>query len=366
VPSERLAGFIAPWLLYALLLLLHVLLPARHVEGYAIDRDSGRPLHYRLNGLLVFPVVVALWSVAGWQGWLAWDWFYLHRWSSLAGAFTLGLVYTLAVVLPAPSTGKSLLIDLFLGRIENPQYLHGRVDAKMVLYMMGAIMLMLNALSSAAYHHAAFGDLANPGVYLHTALFAFFVLDYLFFERVHLYTYDLFAERMGFKLGWGCLVFYPYFYPVGLWGTAHLGKPEFIAELGWLWLLSSAVLFFSGWMLARGANMQKYLFKRFPDRAFLGWMKPETVGGGNRQLLCSGFWRLSRHVNYLGEILMATGLALALGHLTSPWPWLYPLYYVLLLVPRERDDDRRCAEKYGASWEKYRRKVPRRIVPGLY
>ena len=63
---------------------------------------------------------------------------------------------------------------------------------------------------------------------------------------------------------------------------------------------------------------------------------------------------------------MALGLAMALGHLNSPWPWLYPLYYVLLLFPRERDDDRRCAEKYGVLWDRYKEKVRYRIIPGIY
>ena len=40
--------------------------------------------------------------------------------------------------------------------------------------------------------------------------------------------------------------------------------------------------------------------------------------------------------------------------------------YVALLFPRERDDDRRCAEKYGAPWDQYRQKVPWRIVPKVY
>ena len=83
-------------------------------------------------------------------------------------------------------------------------------------------------------------------------------------------------------------------------------------------------------------------------------------------LLCSGFWGLSRHINYLGEILMAIGLTLSLG-----WPsvwvvWLYPLYYVALLFPRERADERRCAAKYGELWKEYVRRVPKRILPGLY
>ena len=93
---------------------------------------------------------------------------------------------------------------------------------------------------------------------------------------------------------------------------------------------------------------------------------PESVDDGERRLLCNGFWGISRHVNYLGEVLMATGLALALGW---PWvlgPWLYPLYYIALLGTRERDDDQRCAEKYGELWDRYRARVRWRIVPGVY
>ena len=63
---------------------------------------------------------------------------------------------------------------------------------------------------------------------------------------------------------------------------------------------------------------------------------------------------------------MATGLALALGDPSSPWPWLYPLYSVALLFPRERDADRRCAAKYGALWKVYRARVRWRIIPGVY
>jgi delta14-sterol reductase len=199
-------------------------------------------------------------------------------------------------------------------------------------------------------------------VLLYTALLGWFLLDYLFFERVHLYTYDLFAERVGFKLGWGCLAFYPYFYVVGLWATADLAAPDRSGA----WYVASAIVFFTGWSLARGANMQKFFFKLDPSHRFLGVFAPEVVADGDRKLLCSGFWAVSRHVNYLGEIVMATGLALALGWPGELGPWLYPLYYVGLLVPRERDDHRRCAEKYGALWDEYCRRVPRRIVPGLY
>ena len=44
-------GYVAPLLVYVLVLALHRLLPAREVDGYVRDAE-GRPLRYRLNGLL--------------------------------------------------------------------------------------------------------------------------------------------------------------------------------------------------------------------------------------------------------------------------------------------------------------------------
>jgi delta14-sterol reductase len=192
-------------------------------------------------------------------------------------------------------------------------------------------------------------------------LLTYFIVDYFIFEEVHLYTYDLFAERVGFKLGWGCIVFYPYFYPVFLWSTVDLPDPH---TPDWL-LLIYVIIFLSGWILSRGANMQKYFFKKDPGRAFLR-IVPEKITDGNNALLVNGFWGLSRHINYSGEILMASGIILCTGYPALIWPWLYPLYYVFLLTARQRDDDKRCALKYGELWKIYVKKVPYRIIPFIY
>ena len=371
--TDALAGFFAPWAVFAGILMLHLVLPARSVVGYVRDDRSGEPLRYRLNGLLVFFVSVGMWLAAGASGVMPWDWLWQHRWSGAAGALVLGLLLSAAVVLTAPRQaggesvpgtpprGSSLLAELYLGRRFNPRMFGGRADAKMFLYLAGATLLELNLLSFAAHHFLTYPGDPSPGVVLHVALLSWFVLDYLVFERVHLYTYDLFAERVGFKLVWGCLFWYPYFYAVGLWSVADLPNPHAPA---WLTVLAVTV-FFTGWVLSRGANLQKFRFKRDPERALLG-LVPGALSDGERIILASGLWGLSRHVNYLGEILMAGGLALVLGWPLMLGPWLYPVYYVALLVPRERDDDRRCAAKYGALWEQYRDKVPWRIVPGVY
>lgn len=358
---EPLGAFFAPWIIYALIFLSNAFLPARWVTGYVRHEHTGELLRYRLNGWLTFLLMIGLWFLVGYQHWLPWDWLYTWRWYSLAGAITFGLIFSFAFVLPFPSTGKSFLADFFLGRPENPQLWGGRIDAKMWLYLIGAIMLELNILSFSAHHQLTYGEDSNKGVFLAAAMLTFFICDYLTFERVHLYTYDLFAERMGFKLGWGCLAFYPYFYSIAIWSVADLPNP---GTPNWV-LVLLGLLFLLGWTFTRGANMQKFYFKTQPDRAFLG-IQPEYITDGKRKLLVNGYWGMSRHVNYMGEIIMAIAIALSVGYPTLLWPWLYPLYYLALFIPRQIDDDKRCAAKYGSLWQEYEKKVPYRIIPGIY
>jgi Delta14-sterol reductase len=355
-----LTGSIALFLIYAGVLALHAALPGRWVEGYALD-GAGRRLRYHLNGLLVFAVAIGAYAALAATGAIAWDFVYVHRVSMLGTAFCVGLAFTFAIVLPAPRV-RSFSVDFYLGRLENPRWLDGRIDAKMYLYLIGATMLELCIVGFSAHHFLRFPEDPSPGVVLYAALFTFFLVDYLFFERVHLYTYDFVAERVGFKLGWGCLVFYPFFYCVGLWFAADQPNPHVHP----VWLVVSALMFFAGWVFARGANLQKYYFKTQPERRRFGPLLQVALEHGERRVLISGFWGLSRHVNYLGELLMASGLALSLGYPGEIWPWLYPVYYVVLLVPRQVDDDRRCAQKYGQLWIDYQRAVPRRIIPFLY
>jgi len=352
-----------PACIYVLVLVLHLLVPGRWVDGYVENPVTGRKLRYRLNGLRVLLLVVAGWGLLCWRGWLAWDAFYLERWTMLAGAFIVGVLFTVAIVLPAPPVaGQSLPAAFYLGRLKNPQWAGGRLDAKMYLYLAGAVMLELNVLSFTARHWALYPDDPSPGVFVYAALFSFFVVEYLHFEEVHLYTYDFMAERVGFKLGWGCLVFYPFFYCVGLWTLADAPNPH-TSGFG---LVACVALFACGWVLSRGANLQKFQFKRDPTAKAFGVLDPRALSAGDKHVLTGGFWGLSRHINYLGEISMATALALSLGYPFAVGPWLYPLYYVALLFPRQADDDRRCAERYGELWHEYCRRVPYRIVPFLY
>ena len=360
---QAVAGFLTPTAVIAILLALHIVLPALRVDGYAHKQMEAPPTRYRLNGLVVFGIALLIW----WSelAFAPMDWLWRVKWHALAGAVALSIGITVWLVVRAPADNRGLVVQWLEGRARNVQF-GGRVDTKMFLYIFGGAFLALNAVSSAAYHHGQYGEAANLGLYLHTAMWVWFAADYFCFERVQLYTFDIFEERVGLKLIGGCIVIYLCLYPVALWGTAGLPAPDIDPTMNAVWLGGSAAIFLLGWVITRGANMQKYTFKQAPERAFLGFMKSATVTDGERHILSSWFWGAARHTNYTGEILEALGMALALGHFTNVWAWIYFVYLVIFFITRERIDDRRCAVKYGQLWTEYRTKARYRLIPGIY
>jgi len=372
-------------LLYVTLLALSVIVPGPIVAGHVLDASTRTPLRYRLNALRIVAVVWLVVAVVHRSGLLDVGLVARHSYGAL---LLVSNVYGLAVVAAFYLRGRVLPSTRDLGYVapnststgntaqgqhraelqhkELPWYYHlyvgyefnpraGLLDVKMWLYLYGAVLLQLIVLSCVL---ATRGGLTRA-MATTAGLMSLFVLDYVAHEEVHLFTYDLFAEKIGFKLLWGCLVFYPFFYALPV-----LALVDVQADVPVPVVLLAIALFLGGWALSRGANNQKYAFKRDRDRLFMGVIPQRTIDG---RVLCSGWWGLARHVNYAGEIAMATGIALPAAWATaSPWPLLYPLYYVGLLLPREREDDRICEKKYGETWRKYRKMVPFRIVPFVY
>ena len=364
--TEAIAGFFTPLAIFAVFAVAQLILPARRVPGYVINPATGEPRNYRLNGLIVFLIALVVWAfeLTG----MPRDWFYRSTVYAVAGGTVFTVIFTLvATFTQPPRPGERLIWDLWTGRAQELSFFNERFDVKMWFYVVGGTMLSLNALSGAAWHYDQFGDDFNPGLFLYAAFFTFYVLDYFIFERVQLYTYDLIHEGVGFKLFWGGLVVYGWLFILPLWGMAAHPDPGF--SMGWtyVWLIGAGSLFLLGWSISRGANLQKYTFKRWPDRKFLGLIEPEYIEAGDRKILTSGLWGVARHFNYMGEGFLSLSIALVFGHFANPWAWTYFVFIVTLFTWRQRSDDAFCAEKYGAEkWAEYQERVPYRIMPGVY
>ena len=365
-PNEAIAGFLTPLVIFAAFFLLQLLLPGRRVTGYVTNPETGEPRNYKLNGIIVFVIAVAVWAteITG----MPRDWFYRSAIYAVAGGTVLCVIFSLWAVFSQPEGRiKNRFVAYWEGRSLELPFFNERFDVKMYLYVVGGTMLSLNAMSGAAYHYELFGADSNPGVFLYAAFLTFYVFDYFVFERVQLYTYDLIHERLGMKLIWGGLVVYGWLYILPLWGMAVYPNPGFSPALTYAWLIITVTLFLLGWAISRGANMQKYTFKRWPERKFLGFMQPEYIQAGERKILCSGFWGAARHFNYLGEGFLSFSIGLVFGYFANPWAWTYFVFIVTLFTWRQRIDDKECAEKYGAEkWAEYQERVKYRILPGVY
>ena len=364
--TEAIAGFFTPLVIFAVFFLAQLVLPGKWVPGYVINPQTGEPRKYRLNGILVFAVAVIVWAfeLTG----MPRDWFYRSSIYAVAGGTVFTTIFAIIAVFGQPQGKiKNPLLALWDGRAQEMSFFNDRFDVKMYFYVVGGTMLALNALSGAAYNYELFGENFNPGVFLYAAFFTFYILDYFVFERVQLYTYDLIHERLGFKMFWGGLVVYGWLFILPLWGMAAYPSPGFSSALTYVWLIGTIALFLSGWVISRGANLQKYSFKRWPDRKFLGLIEPEYIEAGDRKILCSGLWGVARHFNYLGEGFLGLSIALAFGYFSNPWAWTYFVFVVTFFTFRQHFDDAYCAEKYGAEkWAEYQARVKYRIFPGIY
>ena len=366
--TEAVLGFFTPLAIFAVFAVAQFILPGRRVPGYVINQETGQPRTYRLNGLLVFAIALLVWGFAFEPMGIPRDWFYRTSIFAVAGGTVFTLIFAIPAVFSQPvGEVKNPLLALWFGRAQEISFFNERFDVKMYFYVVGGTMLSLNALSGAVWHYEQFGENSNPGVFMYAGFFTFYVMDYFIFERVQLYTSDLIHEKMGYLLFWGGLVIYGWIFILPLWGMAAHPDPGFSTTWTYVWLVGTAALFLTGWTISRGASLQKYWFKRFPDRKFLGIIQPEYIQAGDRKILCSGLWGVARHFNYMGEGFLSFSIALVFGHFGNPWAWTYFVFVVTFFTFRQRGDDVHCAEKYGEEkWAEYKARVPYRIFPGVY
>merc|ERR1712190_399997 len=109
--------------------------------------------------------------------------------------------------------------------------------------------------------------------------------------------------------------------------------------------------------LFRGTNIEKHNFRKYiADGNDLSqykvWGKPvqyiKTEEGS--YLLCSGYWALARHFNYIGDMVMCVGWTVACTGPKHGFPWIplsYVAYFWIMDLHRLWRDEERCAVQEG-------------------
>ncbi len=319
---------------------------------YEVTARGGERIRYRLNGLALLAITIAIAALAQWRGPglapLARD-----IWSLFIAANLLAWPAAFLLVARAGAWRKSSVADYFYGVERNPQ-LFG-IDLKMFSYRPSLIGLALVNASFAAWQWQVAGTL-SLAMTCYQVFTLLYIVNYFQFESGMLFTWDIIEEKFGWMLVWGDYVLVPFFY--ALPAAFVLSRPGDVTFAG---AAALAVLYLLGFWIFRGANSQKHRFKRQPGAPVWG-RSPSVIGG---KLLASGFWGIGRKLNYTGEFLMYLSWTLLAGF-RSVVPYLLLLWLLLLLMQRASRDDRRCREKYGQLWDEYCRKARFRMFPYIY
>lgn len=298
--------------------------------------------------------------------WPFWGWI----WSNYIQLLTASLVfatllafyvytasfYTGELTAEHGATGNHMY-DWFIGRPLNPRI--GSFDIKEFCELRPGIMLwpILNA-TFLVHQYQSIGRITDSMLLVNAFQF-WYVVDSYINEEAVLTTMDITSDGFGYMLAFGDLTWVPFVYSLQ---ARYLAM--FPVDLGVLGVLSVLAVQGFGYFIFRGANGQKNKFRTNPADPALKHLKFIETRSGSK-LLVSGWWGIARHVNYLGDWIMAWAWCLPTGFAT-PITYFYVVYFAVLLIHRDRRDEDKCVAKYGEDWEKYRKLVPWRILPGVY
>lgn len=370
----------------ALLAVLGVILPGKTYLGEPLS--DGSRLTYKCNGLLLTALVVTTLSTAHWAGYIHASWLADNHASLFMSAniFAFSLTLYLFIVgrLSRPRNWlrtRSFLDDFIMGTQLNPFVLG--IDIKFFSYRPAMAGWLIVNLSFLCKHYEVLGFITGR-MLLYQVLTAWYICDYFINEPKMISTWDIIAEHFGLMLVWGDYVFIIFAFRYAF----HLLHSSFFffsfsnrhntcmclsrsiqnmfllrdtRPISYVEVIIALASFCLGFAIFRGANSQKYQFKR--NQKALIWGKPPTVLGG--KLLASGFWGMARHMNYTGDLLIALSFCLPCGS-SSSLSYFYFIYLLLLTVHREKRDDDRCSRKYKSLWDDYCRHVPYRLMPFVY
>lgn len=291
----------------------------------------------------------------------------------------------------------NLIYDFYIGRELNPRInlpIFGEIDIKTWLEMRpGLTGWLLLDLAFVAKQYRNYGSISDSMVFV-TAIQGYYVLEGQYAEAGILSMMDIITDGLGFMLSFGDIVWVPFIY-----STQCRYLAIYPTHLGWPGLAALSSVFAIGLYIFRASNTQKAVFRKTPDHASVAGLHFLQTKRGTR-LLTSGWWGVSRHINYFGDWMQALPFSLAAGiagyvilpsgamagadvlgyrmldgtmvvqGVAKGWGILFTmfhaLYFAVLLIHREGRDDIACAEKYGADWEKYKSVVRWRILPGVF
>jgi 7-dehydrocholesterol reductase len=203
-----------------------------------------------------------------------------------------------------------------------------------------------------------------------------YLVKFFLWEMGYMRSIDIIVDRAGFEIQWGCLCFVPAVYTLCtrfcVQRPSQLSLPQASLLFG-VSLISVALNY--------AADLEREVFRATNGKTLVWGKKPDfikatytsvdpTTGKKTKKtslLLASGFWGQARHLQYLFELMAAwSWCLLANPFVNGVIPLFYAVFLTYLLIDRADRDSKKCHLKYGKYYEEYCRRVPYKIVPGIW
>ncbi|HSN80949.1 MAG TPA: hypothetical protein VLS88_00100 [Polyangiales bacterium] len=331
---------------------------------------------YKANGRLAYGLTLVLFFLGG----FVFKWFrpgiVYDNFGDILGALNMTAV-GLCIVLylkgrfwpsgPDSGTRGNPILDYFAGIDLYPRILGWDVkhfaNSRFSMIAWALIPLCFASWQAEHYGHLSTSMLVS------VALQLLYLTQFFYWETGYFRTMDIQHDRAGFYLIWGVLVWVPAVYTSP---TMYLA--EHPVELGWP--LAIGIFLVGAFFITTKnvANRERARVRRTDGHTTV-WGKPpliiraeyENEDGTTRQsiLLASGFWGVSRHFHYVGEVVGAFCWSVV-GGFSHFAPFFYVTFLSILLFHRGLRHEAKCQKKYGVYWDQYKALVPWKVIPGIY
>lgn len=379
VPTAADFAVVAGWLVFQAV--LQHFAPGPIVLGRPLIEDefaspgggrAGERLAYRCNGWVSLAVTIAAAVVLAATGQLDPSWLVASMERLMGAALVVAIAISLMLTARYRHPDRKGFEAFFLGVARNPRGPTG-FDLKFFCEARPSLFAWVLLDVMLAWEQLRRTGEVSPAMAIVVSSQLVYLLDYLAHERAILSIHDIQTERFGFMMCFGDLVWVPFGFTIQAVYLLESGaRPETAS------LVAAVALQLIGYTTFRLANLQKHRFLEDPGRPLPSLWRmrdaaeaeaPRSIAAvsasGDDRLLVDGLWRRVRHPNYLGDFLLGLGWCLTCGF-GSVLPYFYVLYFGPLLVHRERRDDRNCERRFGSAWQRYRARVPHRLIPYVY
>mmetsp|Transcript_61270 Transcript_61270/g.143379 ORF Transcript_61270/g.143379 Transcript_61270/m.143379 type:complete len:448 (+) Transcript_61270:50-1393(+) len=358
-------------------LVLQRVLPGKCFDGPL--SPMGNTPKYKNNGFLHFLVGVVLFVAGAELGFYKGGIAFYHYRELVAAMNIFALFFCLFLYIK----GRVLPSSTDSGASGNPVFdyywgveLYPRVlgwDVKVFTNCrIGMLFWAVGEVSFAYAQLELYGAVSNA-MLLCVGLQLIYVGKFFFWEDGYMFTIDIMQDRAGYYICWGCLVWIETLYVSNVSFLVHhphnFPQPVAITigVLGIAWIL-----------LNYAVDIQRQNFRAAIQRGEKPriWGKeaefivaPYTTADGKTRdstLLVSGWWGVSRKINFLFELLAAFTWSVTFANPGYMLPYCYFGFLLILLLDRALRDDARCADKYGMKWEAYKKLVPYMLIPGVW